>query len=286
MAGTVYFSDALRVLFRQLPIVLIGMITVVACAVLAFEVVPTNYQANGQVLLLPPSDPIPEGDPVNPYLNLPGSLTLTASLLAGAVTTPDSQRDMVQSGFPSAYAASVVPQTGPLIMVTVEDSDPAAALATRDEVLRRLAGELDTIQVTEAVPPNQMIVARDFGVSQEAEVLAGSRLRAMAVIVALGTVLTLLAAFAADRWRTRRATRRARVATTGTDGQPSPYNSESEADDPVSNVEDDGWVDNDALTVEDLMNGDPADDTPPLAEESLASEAETDLLTKSAEIGQ
>ncbi len=270
-----YFSDALRVLFRQLPIVLFGMILVIACAVIAFEVVPTNYQASGQVLLLPPSDPIPEGDPVNPYLNLPGSLTLTASLLAGTVTTPDTQRDMVQSGFPSEYAASVVPQTGPLIIVTVEDSDPAAALATRDEVLRRLAGELDTIQSTESVPANQMIVARNFGVTQEAEVLAGSRLRAMAVIVALGTVLTLMTAFAVDRWRTRRATRRVRHAATETHDESSSVESESSADD-------DRWVVDDELSIEHLVTDASADDISSPAE----ARAETGLLTKSAEIGQ
>ncbi len=158
-----YFTDALRTLLRQLPVVILGLLMVAAACVTAFMVVPTSYQATAQVLLLPPSDPIPEGDPVNPYLNLPGDLTLTASLVASAVATPDAQRDLEDSGFESPYATAVVPQTGPLIILTVEDTDPAAALSTRDEVLRRIAGELDTIQRTEDVLEDQMILSRSSG---------------------------------------------------------------------------------------------------------------------------
>lgn len=205
-----YLSDFVKVLIRQLPVVVIGVLCIGAAGVTALMVVPTNYQANAQVLFLPPSDPIPEGVPVNPYLNLPGNLTLTSSLIAGAVTTPDAQRALVDDGFESAYSTSVVPQTGPVIVVTVEDTDAAGALATRDEVVQRIAAELRSVQEIEGVQEEQMIVAREFGSSSEAEVLAGNRLRALGMILVVGSVSTVLAAFGIERWRTMRRERRAR----------------------------------------------------------------------------
>jgi hypothetical protein len=200
----VYFSDFAKVLIRQFPVVVAGAALTVGGGLLALSVVSTGYQATAQVLLLPPSDPIPEGEPVNPYLNLPGNLTLTASLIAAAVTTPDAQRESFADGFESMYATSVVPQTGPLIVLTVKDTDPLEALETRDDVLRQLDAELLRIQRVEEVPEEQLIRSRHFSVSSEAEALAGNRIRALGVTVAGGAIATMVIACAIDRWRSRR----------------------------------------------------------------------------------
>jgi hypothetical protein len=170
--------------------------------VLAIMVVPTNHQASGQVLLLPPSKPAPAGSVTNPYLNM--GLAFTASLVASSVSTLDEQRDMADSGYESDYSVSVVPGAGPLIVISVEDTVPAAALATRDELISRIEAELLFIQDREDVPSSQIIIPRLFGVSQQAEVLAGNKLRALVLILVVGTVLTALVVVNADRRAMRR----------------------------------------------------------------------------------
>lgn len=202
--SSVYFSDAVKVLFRRWYVLLIGAMIMAGAGLAAIKVVPTNYQASGQVLLLPPSQPAPEGSPVNPYLALPSGLTFTASLIAGSVSTLDVQHAMDAAGYSSPYSVSVVPGSGPLLVISTEDTDPAAALATRDELISRIEAELLRIQEQEDVADSQVIVPRQFGVSDQAEVLAGSKVRALAIIAALGIVLTALVAFSVDRAAMRR----------------------------------------------------------------------------------
>ena len=79
-----------------------------------------------------------------------------------------------------------------MLLISAEDNDPAAALATHDEVIKRIEAKLAQIQSEENVPDSQLIVARQFQVSSRAEVLAGNKLRALAGIAVLGTVLTAL----------------------------------------------------------------------------------------------
>jgi hypothetical protein len=104
--------------------------------------VPTEYQASGQLILLLPSTMVADEPPINPYLNLPEELTTTASLLASGVMTKDSQRALAGDGFESEYDVAVLPGVGPVLIITSTDTDPAEAIATRDEVMSRLQDEL------------------------------------------------------------------------------------------------------------------------------------------------
>ena len=194
-----YFSEASRVLLRRWLIVVIGLALTVGAGIALVSVTETRYQASGQVLLLPPSNQVEIGDPVNPYLNLPSALTFTASLVASAMTTPDAARALALDGFVADYSVSVVPGNGPLIVISVEDTDPSVAIKTRDELVAQINSEVEEIQLREDVPTDQMIVARPFSTSSQAEVLAGAKIRALAVVSALGLVVTVLAAFAYDR---------------------------------------------------------------------------------------
>lgn len=197
------FWDAIDVLVRRWYMVVTWAILMIAAAFAALVTVPTNYQASGQVLLLPPTKLAVQGQPVNPYLNLPGSLTFTATLVASTIVSPEVARDLVLDGYPSEYSVSVVPGTGPLIIISVEHDDQEVALALRDELLVRIEAQVDAIQDEEEVIDTQLIEARRFNVTEEAEVLAGNRLRALGGIAALGTLLAVLSISAAERRATR-----------------------------------------------------------------------------------
>lgn len=170
-----------------------------------FVAVPTQYQATGQLLILPPAQTLGEGEQRrNTYLLLPDGNVLTAILVADTVNQPDVARELIDDGFTSTYTVGVVPGTGPLITITVKDVDPLQALALRDEILDRLEAELDRIQTAEDVPTSQLMEARRFNTSSQAEELTGSRIRAVIAVVVASVVLAALSITAVDRRAFRR----------------------------------------------------------------------------------
>lgn len=199
-----YFIDVLRLLWRQWVVVLLGIIFLAGGVFGVMRYVPTEHQAMGQLILLLPADSAaPPNPPTNPYLNLPPEMTTTASLLAGSMMTRDSARDLAAQGFDSEYDVAVVPGAGPVIVVTTKDTDPAACLATRDEIIKQLEIELARIQDEVGVPDRQLITARPSSVGQIAEALPGAKVRALAVLGAMLGTLTLVVAFLRDRRRGR-----------------------------------------------------------------------------------
>ena len=200
-----YFVDALKVIVRRWVIVVVGLVSMAVAAVGVISVVPTEYQATGQLILLLPADSTGPTTPTNPYINLPSELTTTASLLAGTLMTKDSERDMVAKGYESEFDVAVVIGAGPLLIITTRDTDQDEAIATRDEVMRRLDAELGAIQEAVNVPERQLISARPSSVGSVAEALPGSKIRALAVVGGLGVTITLLVAFLRDRRVRRKA---------------------------------------------------------------------------------
>lgn len=198
-----YLSDAIAVIARRWWLVLLGAIVTVTGTGAVFSMVATQYQATGQVLLLPPTARITGDEELNPYLNLPDGLTLTAALLASHAAGLDTQAQLEAEGFDSTYLVSVLPGTGPLISVSVNDIDPQAALDQRDRLITIITDRLSQLQADEAVSPGQLIKARDVTSASDAEVLAGARLRAASVVGILGVLVTLLATFGFDRLRSR-----------------------------------------------------------------------------------
>ncbi|MEO5853280.1 MAG: hypothetical protein ABIQ15_12275 [Nocardioides sp.] len=203
-----YFSDAIGVLLRRWYVVVVGLLLVAGGVAAALVLVPTQYQATAHVLLLLPSQSTGVRNPTNPYLNLQPGLTTTATLIASELGTKSAQRTVAEGGFDSSFAVGVAPDTGPLFVITVEDTDPAMAVATREEVVRQLDVQLSTMQNDMDVPSTQVIFARRNDPPGGAEVLPGSKIRAAAGIVGLGVALTVVAAFLVDRLARRRASRR------------------------------------------------------------------------------
>lgn len=53
-----YFSDVMRGLLRRWYVLLIGFVLAGACAYVVFDAVPTRFEANASMLLLPPVDAV------------------------------------------------------------------------------------------------------------------------------------------------------------------------------------------------------------------------------------
>jgi hypothetical protein len=195
------FIDSLRLLWRQRRTLLVGAALTLLAAVSAIFWVPTNYQAAGQVVLLLQPRASSSRTPTNPYLNLDSGLTVAASLTASALTTKEAQRSVEEAGYTSDYSIEVSPSTGPLLIVSAEDTDPIMAVNTRDEVIRRLQNELLRMQTEERAPSQQLIHTRINTAPEQADPLPGSKIRALAAIGGVGVLLTFLVAIARDRRR-------------------------------------------------------------------------------------
>ncbi|GAA4710800.1 hypothetical protein [Nocardioides conyzicola] len=194
-----YFTEALAVLARRWYVVLVCGLAVVGGLVMAVKTVPTQYQASGEVLLLLPPAATGKGTPSNPYLNLQPGLTTMATITASELNSKPVHREVEQAGFTSDYAIGVSPDTGPLLLITVKDIDAAEAAVTRDEVIRRITLQLDTLQQGLDVPETQRVYSRRNGSARPAEAVPGAKIRAMAVIAGGGLVGTILLVFTFDR---------------------------------------------------------------------------------------
>lgn len=203
-----YFVDAVGVLLRRWYMLVVGMTLVVGGVLAAFAYVPTQYQATANVLLLLPSESTGSRNPTNPYLNLQPGLTTTATLVASELSTKPVARRLADDGYTSTYSVGVLPDTGPLLVVTVEDSDPEMAARTRDAVVDLIRERVEIMQTGVGVPEDQQIFPTTNQTDGDAEVLPGSRIRAAAAIGGAGTALAILLTFAFDRVARRRAAKR------------------------------------------------------------------------------
>ncbi|MET0523634.1 MAG: hypothetical protein ABWZ91_02465 [Nocardioides sp.] len=200
--------DAVAVLLRRWYVLGVGALFLAAGAWAVFTYVPTTYQASGQMIFLLPPSASGTDKPINPYLNMQSGLTTAASIVSGAAATKDVQRALAEDGFDAEYAVAVIPGTGPLMTITSKAKDPAEAVATRNAVMAWIDGEVGQIQADVDVPRDQFIQATRSSVSSGAEVLPGSKLRALVGVGVLVGILTLVATFLLDRLLTKRTAKR------------------------------------------------------------------------------
>lgn len=210
-----HLQDALGAIVRRWYVVLVALGAIAAVAYLGVRDVPTQYQSTGQLLvLLPPQSTGPQ-TPTNPYLNAPGGLTTAASVIATEASTLDTQRELMAAGHRATYTVSVFPGAGPLVVITAKGSDPQDVVDTRDAVMTVVTSELQRIQVENDAPDNQLMYTQASSVDRGAEVLHGSKKRALIGTVGAGGLSTLLLVAVLERLRTTRSSRRQGAADVG-----------------------------------------------------------------------
>lgn len=198
--------DALKVLLRRWYIVSAGALLTAAAGVGVLQTVPPQYQASGELILLLNPQATGARTPTNPYLNLQQGLVTTASIISSSLMTPQEQKKLADKGYTAEYSADVLPDSGPILVVTAKSSDRKLALRTRDAVLEELGLQLKNIQTAVNVPEKQMISPLPSNVAPEAQALPGSKIRALGAVGATGIVATLIVTFTVDgRSRRRRA---------------------------------------------------------------------------------
>lgn len=196
---TVDLLTALRILARQWPVVVIGLVLTVVGVVQVGAMVAPQYEAKGTVLLLSP------GAGVNPYLEFPAGLEVTADALVVGLQTESGVEQAEAAGATGVYTLERT--TGPLVDITAHAGSDAEATATVDAVVERMRAELGRYQVDSAA--DQQITVEVLS-APTATAKLGSRIRAQAAVFAVGLVATVSAGMAVDAFRRQRREARAR----------------------------------------------------------------------------
>ncbi|GAB3254505.1 hypothetical protein [Nocardioides dilutus] len=199
-----YASDTLRVFGRRWLFLGFGLVFSIGVGVQTLKHVSSDYQASGQLVVLLPPDAPGTKTPINPYLNLQSGLSLMASVVATEVMSLTTERELGSKGFRAEYDVGLVPGVGPLLQITTKSKDPAMALATRDAVMDEVNDVMAELQQGRGIPSHQIISTEASDVSPTAQVLPGSRLRALVGAFGSSLVLFLVATFALDRALARR----------------------------------------------------------------------------------
>jgi capsular polysaccharide biosynthesis protein len=203
-------GNALRVLLRRWLVVLIGALLTLGAAGYLYLSAPPSYTAGARMLLLLPPDSRGADAVGSPFLFLPDGLNVIAELVSVSATTREFRAEMAAAGLNSAFEVDVDPQN-PILAVEVVGPDPDNVLASRDWLVQALEAQLLSIQEAEGAPTTQIAHARVFAAEDVPAVVSGSRVREVLTAVAVGGVITLLAAFGIDRLVLTRRARRART---------------------------------------------------------------------------
>lgn len=196
-----------RLLLRRWLILVIGLALAAGGTVAVYRVAPRSYQAAAQGLLLLPPDANNPALETSPFLYLPQGLNVLGRIVNQRMQTPNFHREMKARGYHADYQLGMETQT-PVISITVEGAEPEDTLRTRDELMNQFSEILAEVQRNESVPERQFAHVRFLDTSDEPTVISGDRLRAAAVVGAVGALLVLLIAVAWDRFAERRRPRR------------------------------------------------------------------------------
>jgi hypothetical protein len=196
-------SNLRLALLRRWYLVLTGVAATVGLCYAATIAVPLSYQAEADVLLLPPTGAGAAAGS-NPYLAL-GGLQSLADVVSRAASDTANITALRQDGVTGQISITRDLSTnGPVILVTAKSPSAGQALAAVNTSVATLEPILKGLQQDARVSPANQATALLIQRSSDATVVRKSQIRAMVVAGTVGAVLTVLAAAATDGLAMRR----------------------------------------------------------------------------------
>lgn len=220
-----YWSDFLRVLLRRWYVLVPSLLVTIILASAATMVVPATYRTGTTIVLLPAAG---GGSPQQPSASRFSDLPVSslATLLAEALDGYDVGEQMRQRGVAGKFSA-LAPQNGaPVVVLSVDDHNAELA-ARRLTALVELANAQLQIWQYPSRPPNAVTAQRVVAPGPP-HPQAGSKIRALVAVLALGAIMSTAFAFLAENEARRRrlqlpaAVREDVVPTHGPAGQGAP----------------------------------------------------------------
>jgi hypothetical protein len=134
-----------------------------------------EYEGKASIVLVPPKSS--EDPNLNRYLSL-GSLTYSVDVLARSMTSSDTVHELQRE----APGVSDPATSAPMIVVTTESSDKAAAGAMMRAILKRIPGNLKNLQEALDIAPEQQITAVAIASDRTPEMSNKKRIRLLGVL--------------------------------------------------------------------------------------------------------
>ncbi|MGO9080046.1 MAG: hypothetical protein ACLQDY_13540 [Streptosporangiaceae bacterium] len=193
---------------RNWLVAVTGLFVTICLTAAAFVMVPASYVATDQIALIPP---IPKpttanGGTINPYLGLAG-LDSMAAVVALAMTDEATGQALAKAGV-SQYTVEPNPlSAGPILILQVQASTPAAASNALDALTRQAPLTVARLQREASIASSAFVTVQVISRPSLPARSGKTQLRAVILVFILGIVLTLLAVAFVDAWRIRRRQR-------------------------------------------------------------------------------
>ena len=205
-------ADLPRLLLRRWYATIPGLLGCIALAVAAFTQVSPSYQMTSSVLLLPPDSSLTKAS--NPYLVL-GGLEGTADVVARGMSPDEISQEVFALGVDEYTVVRDNGAAAPILLITIDAGDVAAARAGLDLITDRAAEELVEVQSSIGVAPASLIKSSVIARATQPKVSHTGQLRVALVVFVGSVVMLLMAVLCLDlvlrRLAGRRAALKARV---------------------------------------------------------------------------
>ncbi|KPN17807.1 MULTISPECIES: hypothetical protein [Arthrobacter] len=188
--------QSLLVFVRRWYLVLSGIVLTALLSWAASLLVPPSYDAQGSMVLMPPSANV--GEDGNPYLQL-GGMSEALDVLVRQSNAP-AVRDQVLDEYPSA-TYTIEPDrstSGSIVVVQATAENDAESLELLDRAMETLPAVLTRMQDDLEVTPEQRIDIMPLVVDAEGTLNVKQTLQIVAVAVAIGLAGTLMFTALAD----------------------------------------------------------------------------------------
>lgn len=154
-------TNSLRMLLRRLPWVLVALVLAMGAGGVTAIATPPMQASTASVLFVPSVKQPGVAGPTNPLLALNGSVAVIASVLQIAVTDDETSLRLASRGHTSDYKVEpdLGENAGPVLLISVEDSDPRKAEGTRDAVVNEIKERLKFFQDQRSVPSDLRVDA-------------------------------------------------------------------------------------------------------------------------------
>jgi len=192
---------------RNWYIAISGLLVTIGLVVATYSLIPAKYEANSQLVLLPPLD---QGSAnyngvVNPFMGLAG-LQSMADIISTAMMDDQTAKALKELGVSQYNVEYDGLSAGPILIVQATGSSPGQASAALSVLDRQVPLTLARLQDEASIAPRSFITSMIAARPSTPAKSYKTELRAIALAFVVGLVTTLLAVSVVDAWRIRRRT--------------------------------------------------------------------------------
>lgn len=177
-------------LVRRWHLTIAGLLMTAGLIAVALVFVQPTFESRASVVLLPPKSAVAPGG--NPYLEL-GGLAPTLDLVVASLNDQQTHQAMEAVSGSAEYTVEAdSTSSGPVLLVSAQDTNPTGATAVRDALVREAPQRLSSMQSDLAIAARSQITSAILTSDDEPELVGRTQLRAAVVAAGAGLVGTVL----------------------------------------------------------------------------------------------